>query len=306
MYRRTFLKKAAFFLTLANLSPPLAVASDAIKIKNIAGSSTDVKPISVVKPIPVVKSGSIVRSGSFESHVKDQLSKKRQFNHVYTEDIFLEEQLFPILETSLNRLKKIQKTVGYGNFCLLNFDDAIKYSKSYSSIGVFSKAELEFLEMIFYSRVNEYGFMGEKPIKSITGKIIKKDVKKIPRTGNYLYLGRPVETYEKIKKEVGKDVILTSGVRSVMKQFLLFLNKAKASRGNLSMASRSLAPPGYSFHGVGDFDVGKKGYGIDNFTENFTRTDVYKKLINLGYIKFRYEPNNDLGVRFEPWHIEVT
>ena len=50
----------------------------------------------------------------------------------------------------------------------------------------------------------------------------------------------------------------------------------------------------------------KKGYGVHNFTEQFTRTDVYKKLAKLGYIKFRYEPDNDLGVRFEPWHIEVV
>ena len=71
------------------------------------------------------------------------------------------------------------------------------------------------------------------------------------------------------------------------------------------MASRSLAPPGYSFHGVGDFDVGKKGYGIHNFTERFTQTNVYKNLTDLGYIKFRYERDNNFGVRFEPWHIEV-
>jgi LAS superfamily LD-carboxypeptidase LdcB len=90
-----------------------------------------------------------------------------------------------------------------------------------------------------------------------------------------------------------------------MKQFLLFLNKANKNKGNLSMASRSLAPPGYSFHGIGDFDVGKKGYGIHNFTERFTKTNVYKRLTDLGYIKFRYERDNDLGVRFEPWHIEV-
>jgi LAS superfamily LD-carboxypeptidase LdcB len=111
--------------------------------------------------------------------------------------------------------------------------------------------------------------------------------------------------YEKIQKKIGQDVVLTSGIRGVMKQFLLFLNKAVSSQGNLSMASRSLAPPGYSFHGTGDFDVGKKGFGIDNFTEKFTQTRVYNQLSDLGYIKFRYDRKNDLGVRFEPWHVEV-
>lgn len=243
---------------------------------------------------------------SFDSHIKDRLPRKRLFDKTYEEDIFLDKRLLPLLDTSIRHLKRAQKTVGYANFSLLNFDDAIKIGRSYSSIGVFSRQELDFLEMIFYSQVNEYGFMGEKPIKTITGKIKKKEVKKIPYTGNFLYRGKPIQIYNSIKKEVGNDVILTSGVRGIMKQFLLFLNKAEKSHGNLSMASRSLAPPGYSFHGVGDFDVGKKGYGIHNFTERFTQTKVYEKLTDLGYIKFRYEPDNELGVRFEPWHVEVV
>lgn len=277
MHRRDFLKHAAFLFVSLNI--PVAFAKH-----RIPGEKT---------------------SSLLDPHIKDHLAKQRLFDKVYNEDIFLDTNLLPLLEVSLFRLKRLQELIGYGNFSLLNFDDAIKISKSYSMVGSFSKQELDFLEMIFYSRVNEYGFMGEKPIKNITGKIIKKKVKKIAHTGNYLYRGKPMETYHKIKKEIGPDVILTSGVRSIMKQFLLFLNKAKDSKGNLSMASRSLAPPGYSFHGVGDFDVGKKGFGVYNFTEQFTRTDVYEKLTHLGYLKFRYEQDNDLGVRFEPWHIEV-
>jgi hypothetical protein len=280
MHRRTFLKQAAYFFTMATAPPAFANKFDPVEHH--------------------------AKAGSLDSHIKDRLLKKRLFDTVYDEDIFLDKKFFSLLETSLKRLKKMQKTVGYANFCLMNFDDAIKIGKSYSAIGAFSKQELDFLEMVFYSRVNDYGFMGEKPIKTITGKIIKKKVKKIRYTGNYLYRGKPMEMYSQIKKQVGNDVILTSGVRSVMKQFLLFLNKAKKSYGNLSMASRSLAPPGYSFHGVGDFDVGKKGYGIHNFTERFTQTDVYRKLSDLGYLKFRYDRDNNLGVRFEPWHIEVV
>jgi hypothetical protein len=278
MHRRTFLKQAAFFVTIAGLPAALANPGETMEM-------------------PV---------GSHDAHVKDRLIKKRLFNKVYAEDIFLDKKRLPLLDASLGRLKKIQRIVGYANFSLLNFDDALKIGRSYSAVGPFSLQELEFLEMIFYSQVNEYGFMGEKPIKTITGKIIKKSVQKIPYTGNYLYRGRAMEMYNTIKREVGKEVILTSGVRSIMKQFLLFLNKAAQNRGNLSMASRSLAPPGYSFHGVGDFDVGKKGYGIHNFTERFTQTDVYKRLTQLGYLKFRYERDNTLGVRFEPWHIEVV
>ena len=69
---------------------------------------------------------------------------------------------------------------------------------------------------------------------------------------------------------------LTSGIRGVVKQFLLYLDKADNNHGNLSLASRSLAPPGYSYHGIADFDVGQIGYGILNFTGRFTTTEVFK------------------------------
>jgi len=85
-----------------------------------------------------------------------------------------------------------------------------------------------------------------------------------------------------------------------MKQFILFMNKVHRSDGNLSLASRSLAPPGYSFHGNGDFDVGQVGYGALNFTGRFTETKVYKRLSELGYLKLRYPEDNQLGVATSP------
>lgn len=241
-----------------------------------------------------------------DRHIKDYLSKIDNFDENHTEDIFLGPEQRVILKTSLMRLKRIQRTVGHGHFSLLSFDDAIKISKGYSSVGRFSREELAFLEMIFYEESNLYGFMGDKPLKSLTDKIKGPNVVKIPYTGNYLYKGLPLEMYNKIKKDVGENVILTSGLRSVTKQFMLFLNKAYRNDSNLSLASRSLAPPGYSFHGVGDFDVGRVGLGASNFTEKFTDTSVYKKLTDLGYIKLRYSKGNLLGVRFEPWHIKVN
>jgi hypothetical protein len=67
-----------------------------------------------------------------------------------------------------------------------------------------------------------------------------------------------------------------------------------------------LTPPGYSFHGVGDLDVGQVGFGTDNFSEHFTTTEVYRELVSLGYANLRYPSDNLLGVRFEPWHIQVN
>jgi len=92
----------------------------------------------------------------------------------------------------------------------------------------------------------------------------------------------------------------------VVKQIYLFLNKAAEVDGNLSLASYSLAPPGHSYHAVGDFDVGKRNFGVKNFTEEFAKTDEFKRLSDLGYLVIRYPQNNSFGVRYEPWHIKVV
>ena len=152
----------------------------------------------------------------------------------------------------------------------------------------------------------EYGFYGEKPLTSLTETVEQRAIEKVPYTGQFLFKGEPLELYKKIRQDIGDTILLTSGVRSVIKQMLLFLRKAYKYQGNLSLASRSLAPPGYSFHGIGDFDVGNIHLGVKNFTNAFEKTDEYKKLIDLGYIDIRYPMDNELGVRFEPWHIKVS
>lgn len=291
MHRREFLKLAVVSMVLNRIPDAPALASEFMEEAPSKGLSQG----SVLPDLPLSDHG-----------VKDRLFKSKYFDHAFEDDILLSPEDKILLNTSLSRLNRIQQMIGYANFSLLNFDDAVVYARSYSKIGQFSREELGFLEKIFYDPVKKYGFMGKKTIETITGKIDKKDVVKISSTGNYLYLGKSIEIYHAIQEKIGPEVVLTSGVRSVMKQFLLFLNKTSESQGNLSMASRSLAPPGYSYHGVGDFDVGEKGFGMANFTEQFTQTEVFKKLADLGYISFRYDRGNDLGVRFEPWHIEVV
>lgn len=240
-----------------------------------------------------------------DTYIKDYLCKLINFDEDHSDDIFLDSKQIPLLHASLKRLIRIQKTVGYGNFALISIDQAMKTARDYPSIGAFSAEECDFLEMIFYKDGSKYGFFGDKPLPTFTAELKKQNITKISGTGNYLYKGKPYESYLKIKQTIGHDIILTSGLRSVTKQFMLFLKKAAKSGGNLSRASRSLAPPGYSYHGVGDFDVGQIGYGIDNFTIRFTETQVYKKLVESGFSRFRYTKNNHLGVRFEPWHIQV-
>lgn len=241
-----------------------------------------------------------------EDDLKDYLQKIQNFNKQHDDDVLLNTEQYSIFESTVLKLRRLQKLVGHGNFNILNFTDGLSFARNYSNVGEFTKKELKFMELTFYEDGQLYGFLGQKPLKEITDQVRKKDVIKIPYSGNYLYKEKSIEIYQEIKKELGDQVILTSGIRSVMKQFLLFLNKVQRSNGNLSLASRSLAPPGYSFHGNGDFDVGQKGYGKLNFTGTFTETNVYKRLSEMGYLQLRYPEDNKLGVRYEPWHIKVN
>ncbi len=245
-------------------------------------------------------------SEDLDDHIRDYLHKMKSFDAPYEDDVRIVGSEYKIFKSAVMRLRRLQEFVGHGNFQMLSFDNGLKIAQKYSQVGKFYKAEINFMEKIFYAEAQHYGFFGQKPLKKLTDRIKRDKVLKIPYTGNYLFKGIPFETFNSIKKQLGEQVILTSGVRGVMKQFLLFLNKAYKHGGNLSLASRSLAPPGYSFHGNGDFDVGQAGFGVFNFTERFTVTEVYKRLSDLGYLKLRYPQKNLLGVRFEPWHIKIT
>ncbi len=240
-----------------------------------------------------------------DDHIRDYLYKMKHFNESHADDIHVHKSDYKTFESVVKRLRRLEKIAGHGNFQILSFDGGLSIGRKYSGVGEFTRAETGFIEKVFYSDASRYGFSGQKPFKRLTDRIGVKTVTKVPYTGNHLFNGLALETYEKVKREVGEQVVLTSGVRGVMKQFLLFLNKAYKYKGNLSLASRSLAPPGYSFHGNGDFDVGQVGYGIANFTERFTTTRVYKILSDLGYLKLRYPQDNLLGVRYEPWHIKL-
>lgn len=240
-----------------------------------------------------------------DQNLKDYLHDMANFDLPHSGDIILKNDQLDLLNSTFKKLKRIQRFVGFGNFSILGFDETLLFAHRNSSIENFTKKELNFLDYTFNFDATNYGFYGKKPIKNITSQVSQKDLIKISGTGNFLYRGQPHETYKSIKKLLGNKVYLTSGVRGIMKQFTLFLAKASENNGNLSLASRSLAPPGYSFHGVGDFDVGETGLGAANFSIKFAGTETCMKLRNQGYLKLRYPKDNMLGVRFEPWHIKV-
>lgn len=231
--------------------------------------------------------------------------KVRNFDANHAEDIHLTAEQMVILKSVVARLRRVRDIVGHGNFALLCFDEMLRVSKNYSKVRRFTKQELDFLEDIFYRDATRYGFYGEKVLSGLTDRVPDRSSTKIRRTGQYLFKGTPLVTYHEISKKLGRDVVLTSGVRGMVKQMYLFLAKTQKTQGNLSRASRSLAPPGYSFHAAGDFDVGKRGWGVRNFSADFAKTDVFKKLVDLGYARLRYPKDNLLGVRYEPWHIKV-
>jgi len=222
-----------------------------------------------------------------------------------TETVWLRDDQVGAFLSVQKKVELVKRYVGYGNFNILSYDDMLKTAARYSKIGKFTLRELSFMEEIFYADPNEHGFYGKKTIQTLTTNIDKKKVMKVPRTGHYLFRGHSDESYNRVISDVGKSLILTSGARGVPKQMNLYLNKIKRTKGNISLASRSLAPPAYSYHSVGDFDVGKKGWGYKNFTVSFVRTREFWSLQKLPYISMRYTINNRDGVRFEPWHVKI-
>ncbi len=234
------------------------------------------------------------------------LEKVRNFNGDFIDDIFLTETEKPVLHSLFVRLKRAERLVGHGNYNLLSFDELFKYGKRFSEVGAFTPAEFQMIEKLFFTEAKKYGFYGEKVTTELTAKIPPKETVKIPASGHYLLLGDSAAYYEKLRRDIGDSVILTSGVRGNVKQMHLFVAKCLESNYNLSKASRSLAPPGHSYHSIGDFDVGRVGWGYSNFTDKFAETDEFKRMQDLGYVQIRYTKDNHYGVRFEPWHIKVA
>ncbi len=220
-------------------------------------------------------------------------------------DLYLSREEFATISNLNFRLKRLSSFVGFANFNLISYTQALYYGRNYSKIGAFTLKEIGMMERLFDENPNNYGFYGEKTCWNIDNIIQRKDVEKIPYTGHYLFKGKAKNDYKKLIEDVGENIILTSGVRNVMKQMSLYVNKIYNCGGNMSKATISIAPPAYSYHTVSDFDVGRKDWGYKNFTADFARTNEFERMMKLDYIGMRYHMNNRDGVRFEPWHVEI-
>jgi zinc D-Ala-D-Ala carboxypeptidase len=209
-----------------------------------------------------------------------------------------------LVASLLQKLNIVQNQVGYVQFNILSFDELLKTAARCKK--PLTAQEVQFIESIFYGDPKRYGFYGERTVPELSIVTPKSNVTYMDKTGHFLMKGPAMEKYTQIKRLVGNDLVLTSGVRAPVKQLYLFLKKMEFAGGDLRLTSTSIAPPGFTFHSVGDFDIGKVGFGQYNFTEKFQETDVFKKLYDGGYISIRYTTNNPYGVRYEPWHIKVT
>lgn len=279
-------------------------------VASLVASSTTAIVLNPLEPelkeLPTNKRQLKSQSFEDETSVKDNLYRVENFDEPFSEDVFLTAEKQIVFQSTLKRILRVKKLIGYGNFNLVSFDDMLLYAHRYPKVGRFTKEELALIDEIFFYDANKYGFHGNKVIKKLTSKINKKETIKVASSGHYLFEGDAINKFNQLKNDVGPELVLTSGVRSIVKQLQLFLSKIEVSDGNLSLASRSLAPPGHSYHGIGDFDVGKKGFGKSNFTSRFSETKEYKRLIELEYVDLRYTIDNQVGVRYEPWHIKVV
>jgi len=221
-------------------------------------------------------------------------------------DFYLSREEFELIISINKRLKRLQRHVGYAHFNIISYKDALFYARNYPAIGAFTKKELNFIDRLFYEDATKYGFYGKKTCTNIDNVIPKKEIVKIPHTGHYLFKGKPHEDYKRIINDIGADRLkLTSGIRNVIKQLSLYVNKIYNSGGNMTKATVSLAPPSASYHTISDFDVGKIGWGARNFTADFATTQEFAEMIKLDYVHIRYKKNNKDGVRYEPWHVTV-
>ena len=298
MKRRTFLKYSTASLVLPSITSPLS-ANEYTTVEKQLFPTNFFSSIFGFEKEELKSIEEDITSKEIIIEKKEIVTEKEK------NDIFVEKKFIEEFVSVRKKLKLIQNYVGYGNFNIISFDEMLKVANNSLQIGTLTKKELEFLESIFYYDPSDHGFYGERISHNITETINKKETIKIPYSGHYLFRGEAENTYYKMCDDIGASLILTSGIRSIVKQTKLFLDKVDSVDGNLNIASKSLAPPAYTYHTIADFDVGKKGFGHANFTSRFALTPEFIKMRKLKYIDMRYTINNKDGVRYEPWHVKV-
>jgi hypothetical protein len=231
------------------------------------------------------------------SDIKAYMKKMSRPDIPDSHDLYVRSSEREVFNSAYKKLSGLLYKVGYVKFSALDISQA-------SAMVSFSSDELDYLKKLFTFDASNYGFYGDKPLTNFEARIQTSNLTQA--NGILCFDGKTLNKFKKIKEIIGDDVYMTSGIRSVVKQTYLFMYKTRQCDYNLSMASRTVAPPGYSYHGVGDFDIGSKKLSLtQNFTDRFADTDVFKQAAKDGFISLRYGLENKLGVRYEPWHVKV-
>ena len=183
---------------------------------------------------PPVKEGfsTDMSSAPAKTSLEDYRNKMRYFNKSHPDDVWVTPEEFKLLQQAKKRLDGVKNTVGHGNFYLISFDEALKIAQTYSQVGgPFTQPEVNFLEDLFHRPAAEYGFYGLKPVGNLTHSVNRKEIVKVQGTNNYLFRGDAEKLYQRMRADVGNHLVLTSGVRNVIKQFHLFLSKSCKNQG---------------------------------------------------------------------------
>jgi len=218
------------------------------------------------------------------------------------DEVFKIETNKELIDTIYKKFSELQDIVGFTNFSILGLEDGFKIYKSHKNKDLLDRDEYDYLVYLFYLDASKYGFYGDKQADTLWDKVETKKIVKVE--SQYLFEGKAALKYKKISDE-NKDAILTSGIRSIVKQIHLFYGKIKEENYIIPKAAHSIAPVGYSHHFTKDFDIGQNGWGYANFSEKFVESEVFQTLAEKGFIDLRYPRGNGDGVRFEPWHIKV-
>ncbi len=206
------------------------------------------------------------------------------------------------LQLLKERLQRLSRHVGYGRFNVIGFATLRQIARNRTDIGAFTAAELNAAELLFRADASRFGYFGPRIATALDADLLVAQAQRVDGTAHWL-LPHSKNLWSRARREVGDALILTSGARGVAKQTFLFLRRAEKDGWNFRQAIRQVAPPAYSYHASGDFDVGEQGLGGANFTPAFAETDTFRRLMAVPGIRLRYPEANQYGVAYEPWHI---
>ena len=199
------------------------------------------------------------------------------------------------------RLESVQRVIGQGRFNLVSFAD-VRAAAKRTPQGALTAVEESTCSELFHLDARRIGFLGARVVRDMNYALPQAQLVRV-EGGQHLFPAANA-LFDRARLAVGPQLIVTSGARGVAKQMLVFLRSALRA-GIIARHVHTVAPPGYSYHAVGDMDVGDRALGGANFTEAFANSSTYRKLIALPYVRLRYPRNNALGVSFEPWHLQV-